>query len=159
MSRHIRSLAVAALAAGLTAVIPAVLKARAPIASPVFWTVSTQPDFLKGTVDGVAIDAEGRLRLGALVEPLSDPKEPFIWSLAQSGTAWLAGTGNDGKVLKFTGTGAPSVAFDAAELGVHALVDDGRGGFYAATGPDGRVHHVDASGKATVAFDPEDRYI
>ena len=146
-----RSLAAAALAAGFTAVLSA--------ASPVFWTVSTQADFLKGTVDGVAIDAEGRLRLGPLVDPLPDPKEPFIWSIAQSGSSWLAGTGNDGKVLKFTGSAAPAVAFDAAELGVHAVIDDGRGGFYAATGPDGRVHHVDANGKASVAFDPEDKYI
>lgn len=146
-----RSLAAAAIAAGFTAVLSA--------ASPVFWTVSTQTDFLKGTVDGIAIDAEGRLRLGPLVEPLADPGEPFIWSIAQSGPAWLAGTGNDGKVLKFDGAGAPAVAFDAGELGVHAVVDDGRGGFYAATGPDGRVHHVGASGAASVVFDPEDRYI
>lgn len=146
-----RSLAAAAAAAGFTAVLSA--------ASPVFWTVSTQADFLKGTVDGVAIDAEGRLRLGPMLESLADPKEPFIWSVAQNGSAWLAGTGNDGKVLRFDGAAAPTVAFDAAELGVHAIVTDGRGGFYAATGPDGRVHHVDASGKATVAFDPEDRYI
>ena len=151
MPRELRSLAAAAVAAGFTAVLSA--------ASPVFWTVSTQTDFLKGTVDGVAIDAEGRLRLGPLVDPLADPKEPFIWSIAQAGTAWLAGTGNDGKVLRFDGAGAPTVAFDAAELGVHAVIDDGRGGFYAATGPDGRVHHVDASGKASVFFDPEDRYI
>ena len=151
MPRLARSLAAAATAAGLTAVLSA--------ASPVFWTVSTQTDFLKGTVDGVAIDAEGRLRIGPLIEPLADPKEPFIWSVAQVGSAWVAGTGNDGKVLRFEGTAAPTLVFDAAELGVHAIVADGRGGFYAATGPDGRVHHVDASGKASVAFDPEDRYI
>lgn len=151
MSRHLRSLAAAAIAAAFTAVLSA--------ASPVFWTVSTQADFLKGTADGVAIDAEGRLRLGPLVDALADPKEPFIWSIAQSGAAWLAGTGNDGRVLKFAGAGAPTVAFDAAELGVHAVIDDGRGGFYAATGPDGRVHHVDGSGKASVVFDPADRYI
>jgi sugar lactone lactonase YvrE len=151
MPRQLRLLAAAAIAAGFTAVLSA--------ASPVFWTVSTQTDFLKGTVDGIAIDAEGRLRLGPLVDPLVDPKEPFIWSIAQIGSAWYAGTGNDGKVLKFDGASAPSIAFDAAELGVHAVLDDGRGGFYAATGPDGRVHHVDASGKASVFFDPEDRYI
>jgi len=151
MPRHFRSLAAAAAAAGVTAVLSA--------ASPVFWTVSTQADFLKGTVDGVAIDADGRLRLGPLVDTLADPKEPFIWSLAQSGTAWLAGTGNDGKVLRLAGADAPAIAFDAAELGVHAILDDGQGGFYAATGPDGRVHHVDASGKASVVFDPADRYI
>jgi hypothetical protein len=97
--------------------------------------------------------------LGPSVESFADPKEPFIWSIAQSGTAWLAGTGNDGKVLKIDASGAPSVAFDAAELGVHAVIADGRGGFYAATAPDGRVHHIDASGAATVAFDPPDRYI
>ncbi|MEX2273488.1 MAG: hypothetical protein WD690_18615 [Vicinamibacterales bacterium] len=151
MHTHIRFLAAAAIAAGLTAVLSA--------APPVFWTVSTQSDFLKGTVDGVAIDAEGRLRLGPAIESFANPKEPFIWSIAESGTAWLAGTGNDGRVLKIDGGGATSVAFDAAELGVHAVLPDGRGGFYAATGPDGRVHHIDASGKASVLFDPPDRYI
>ena len=151
MQRPFRFLAAASVTAAFTAVLSA--------ASPVFWTISTQSDFLKGTVDGIAIDAEGRLRLGPLVEPFADPKEPFIWSVAPMGSAWLAGTGNDGKVLKFEGAGAPTVAFDAAELGVHAVIEDGRGGFYAATGPDGRVHHVDPSGKASVVFDPEDRYI
>jgi len=151
MSRLHRSLAAAATAAALTAVLHA--------APPVFWTVSTQTDFLKGTVDGLAIDAAGRLRLGPALEPFADPKEPFVWSLAEQNGAWLAGTGNDGKVLRFDPDGAMSVAFDAAELGVHAILDDGRGGFYAATGPDGRVHHVAAGGAPTVAFDPEDRYI
>ena len=151
MRIHIRLLAAAAAAAGLTAVLSA--------AAPVFWTVSTQTDFLRGTVDGIAIDAEGRLRLGPAIESFGDPKEPFIWSIAQSGTAWLAGTGNEGRVLKIDAAGTSSVAFDAAELGVHAVIADGRGGFYAATAPDGRVHHVDASGTASVAFDPPDRYI
>lgn len=151
MRTHIRLLAAAAAAAGLTAVLSA--------APPVFWTVSTQTDFLRGTVDGIAIDAEGRLRLGPAIESFGDPKEPFIWSVAQSGAAWLAGTGNDGRVLRIDGSGISSVAFDAGELGVHAVIADGRGGFYAATAPDGRVHHVDASGKASIAFDPPDRYI
>ncbi|MDQ3170372.1 MAG: hypothetical protein M3Q55_09580 [Acidobacteriota bacterium] len=151
MTPLIRSLAAAAIAAGLTAVLHA--------APPVFWTVSTQIDFLKGTVDGLAVDAEGRVRLGAALESVADPKEPFVWALAQSGTSWLAGTGNDGKVLKIEQGGGMSVAFDSAELGVHSVLPDERGGFYAATGPDGRVHHVSASGAATVLFDPEDRYI
>src|SRR5688572_17471327 len=142
MRIHIRSLAAAAIAAGVTAVLSA--------APPVFWTVSTQTDFLKGTVDGIAIDAEGRLRLGPAIESFADPKEPFIWSIAQSGASWLAGTGNDGKVLKIDANGASTVVFDAAELGVHAVLADGRGGFYAATAPDGRVHHIDAAGAATV---------
>lgn len=151
MPRYLRSLAAAAAAAGFSAVLYA--------APPVFWTVSTQSDFLKGTVDGVAVDAEGRLRLGPAIETFGSPAEPFIWSLAQIGSGWIAGTGNDGKVLRVDASGAMSVAFDAAELGVHAVIADGNGGFYAATGPDGRVHHIDAAGTATVAFDPDDRYI
>ncbi|MDQ3069512.1 MAG: hypothetical protein M3R55_07265 [Acidobacteriota bacterium] len=151
MTTCLRSLAVAAMAAAFTAVLSA--------APPVFWTVSTQTDFLKGHADGVSIGVDGRIGLGATIETLADPKEPFVWALTQSGAAWLAGTGNDGKVLKIAPNGTTSVAFDAAELGVHAVIDDGRGGFFAATGPDGRVHHVDAAGKATVAFDPSDRYI
>lgn len=155
MRSHIRSLGAPA-AAGISLFIFITVLHAAP---PVFWTVSTQADFLKGTVDGLAVDADGRLRLGPAFEPLADPKEPFIWALAESGGAWLAGTGNDGKVLRIGSDGTAAVAFDAEELGVHAVVPDDRGGFYAATGPDGRVHHVDASGKTSVVFDPEDRYI
>lgn len=151
MTRLIRRPAVAVVAATISTVLYA--------APPSFWTVSTQADFLKGTVDGLSVDAAGRLRLGPDVERLADPDAPFVWSLAPFGDAWLAGTGNDGKVLRFASDGAMSVAFDAQELGVHALVADGRGGFFAATGPDGRVHHVPATGAPTIAFDPEDRYI
>lgn len=151
MTRPIRFLAAAAATAAFTAVLHA--------APPVFWTVSTQADFLKGTVDGLSIDAAGRLRLGPALEALPDPAAPFVWSLASIGDAWLAGTGNDGKVLRFAANGTMSTAFDAEELGVHALVGDGDGGFFAATGPDGRVHHIPASGAPRVLFDPEDRYI
>src|SRR5690606_2894865 len=93
MTRLIRRPAVAVVAATISTVLYA--------APPSFWTVSTQADFLKGTVDGLSVDAAGRLRLGPDVERLADPDAPFVWSLAPFGDAWLAGTGNDGKVLRF----------------------------------------------------------
>ena len=37
---------------------------RSPAAAPTFWTVSTQADFLKGDVEDLSIDSDGRVFLG-----------------------------------------------------------------------------------------------
>jgi len=125
-----------------------------------FWQVSTQADFLKGDVEGLSIDQHGRLVLGPAVTPVGDSAAPFVWVLAAGPDGTLyAGTGNDGRVYRYTRDGARSVFFDAAELEVHALAPAPNGGLYVGTSPDGKIYRVDAAGASTVYFDPDDKYI
>ena len=129
-------------------------------AAPTFWTVSTQSDFLKGDVENLSIDADGRVSLGPETNRLADTSAPFIWTIAAAsdGALW-AGTGNEGQVLRVARDGKATTVFDATEIEVHALAPAPDGGMYVGTSPDGKIYRVGADGKSTTFFDPDDKYI
>ena len=128
--------------------------------TPTFWTVSTQPDFLKGDVENLSIDSDGRVFLGPVTAQVAETSAPFLWTILSSadGALW-AGTGNEGQVLKIARDGKTSTFFDAAEMEVHALAPAPNGGLYVATSPDGKIYEVAANGTAKTFFDPDDKYI
>ena len=129
-------------------------------ATPTFWTVSTQTDFLKGEVENLSIDSNGRLFLGPPATKVAETAAPFLWTIvpAPDGALW-AGTGNEGQVLKIARDGKVSVFFDAAELEVHALAAAPNGGLYVGTSPNGKIYEVAADGTSKTFFDPGDKYI
>jgi WD40 repeat protein len=129
-------------------------------AMPTFWTVSSQSDFLKGDVEHLSIDSDGRVFLGPSTSLVSETAAPFLWTMVagSDGTLW-AGTGNEGKVLKVGKDGKMSTFFDATELEVHAIAHAPKSGLYVATSPDGKIYYVSADGSAKTFFDPEDKYI
>jgi hypothetical protein len=147
-----------ALAAGAAIVLAAWVAVAA--ASPTFWTVSTQVDFLKGDVDDLSIDSDGRMFLGPSASLVAETSAPFLWTViaGADGTLW-AGSGNEGQVLKVSKDGKLSTFFDAPELEVHALAPAPDGALYVATSPDGKIYRVAADGTSKVLFDPEDKYI
>ena len=128
--------------------------------TPTFWTVSTQADFLKGDVENLSIDSDGRVVLGPVTAQVAETSAPFLWTVlaGTDGTLW-AGTGNEGQVLKIARDGKTSTFFDAGEMEVHALAPAPHGGLYVATSPDGRIYEVAADGTSKTFFDPDDKYI
>jgi hypothetical protein len=140
----------------------AVLAASALLSAstPTFWTVSTQTDFLKGDVDNLSIDSDGRVFVGPAMTQLSETSAPFLWTLlaGPDGTIW-AGSGNEGLVLKIGRDGRTSTFFDAQEMEVHAIAPAPGGGLYVATSPDGKIYQVNADGTSKTFFDPDDKYI
>ena len=77
------------------------LSAIAGASSATFWIVSSQADFLKGDVEDLSIDSDGRVFLGPAASLVAETSAPFLWSIVSGadGTIW-AGSGNEGKVLK-----------------------------------------------------------
>src|SRR5450759_854117 len=128
--------------------------------TPTFWTVSTQLDFLKGDVEDLSIDSDGRVLLGPAVTQIAETSAPFLWTVlaGSDGTLW-AGTGNEGLVLRIARDGKTSTFFDAPEMEVHALASAPNGGLYVATSPDGKIYQVAADGTSRTFFDPDDKYI
>ena len=128
--------------------------------SPKFFQAATQADFLKGDVENLSIDSQGRLVLGPATELVYETSAPFLWALTPGVDGSLfVGTGNEGKVFRVDPQGRGSVFFDSSELEVHALAPAPNGGLYVATSPEGRIYKVDRDGKDTVFFDPDDKYI
>ena len=126
---------------------------------PVFWTVATAADFLKGTSDGVYVSLEGVVSPGPQLTSRLSATPAQIWSLAENpdGTIW-AGTGGDGRVLRIRPGQNDETVFDAEESNVFAIAIDGARVF-AATSPDGRVYVLDGANPARPFFDPEEKYI
>lgn len=141
-----------AAAAGFYAVVSA--------AAPTFWTVDTQADFLKGDVENLSIDSDGRVLLGPAASLVAETAAPFLWTLHASvdGTLWT-GSGNEGKLLKVTKEGRVSTFFDAGELEVHAVATAPNGTLYVGTSPDGRIYQISPNGTSKTFFDPDDKYI
>lgn len=128
--------------------------------TPKFFQADTQAAFLRGDVDSLSIDVNGRLVLGPATELVYETAAPFLWSmLAGSSGSLLVGTGNEGKVFRIDAEGRGSLFFDSAELEVHALASAPDGGVYVATSPDGKIYKVNRDGSATTFFDPDDKYI
>jgi hypothetical protein len=128
--------------------------------TPRFWHVSTQADFLKGEVENLSVDGDGRLVLGPAAELVYESGAPFLWALAPApdGGFW-AGSGNEGKVFHIDGKGNATTFFDAPELEVHALAPAPDGSLYVGTSPDGKIYKVAADGSSATFFDPDDKYI
>jgi hypothetical protein len=144
----------------LTACLACLLALPLLAASPAFWTISSQSEFLEGDVEGLSIDSEGRIFLGPAVTSMADTLAPFLWTIHVGGDGTIrAGSGNEGKVLQIGRDGTVSTFFDSAELEVHAMAPGPRGGLYVGTSPGGRIYEVSARGESRVLFDPETRYI
>ncbi|HXT69855.1 MAG TPA: hypothetical protein VN700_08865 [Vicinamibacterales bacterium] len=149
---HLRRLSIAAAFAALT-----VLSASA--SGPMFWTVASPADFLKGTSDGVFISLQGVLSPGPSFASRLTSTPAQIWSVAESadGAVW-AGTGGDGKLLRLRAGQPEATAFDADEPNIFAIAASGNRVF-AATSPDGRVYVIEGNAPARMFFDPEEKYI
>lgn len=145
------------LTLGLLLLCLIVLPARA--SGPVFWTVASAAEFLRGTSDGVFVSLEGVLSPGPPLTNRLSSAPAQIWSLAESadGTLW-AGTGSDGRLLRLRAGQPEETAFDANEPNIFAVAAAGNR-VYAASSPDGRVYVLEGTGPARPFFDPEEKYI
>src|SRR6266567_2503506 len=124
--------------------------------SPTFWTVSTQPDFLKGDVSNLSIDGDGRVSLGPATAQLAETSAPFLWTLlaGPDGSLW-AGTGNEGQVLKIYRVAADGTAttfFDPDDKYIWALAVAPDGALFAATGQKGNIYRITPDVKGSLFY-------
>jgi len=143
----------------LAALFAASLTLTGTASGPMFWTVASPAEFLKGTSDGIFVSLEGVLSPGPAFANRLTSTPGQIWSVTEAadGTIW-AGTGGDGKLLRLRGSQPEETAFDAGEPNIFAVASSGNR-VYAASSPDGRVYVIEGNAPARPFFDPEEKYI
>lgn len=136
----------------------------------IFQTQS-QTGFLAGKLQGVSVDALGRMQLAPRAERVASLGEPFLLSAAVLPDGWVVGTGNAGKLLKIDKQGKVTELFTAPEPEIFALWTDPDGTIFAGTSPHGKVYRIPSARKkskgdkaktipaAEVYFDPGETYI
>jgi sugar lactone lactonase YvrE len=123
------------------------------------WTQRTQADFAKGTFSGVAASSKNKLELAPTLRRLADTPEQFIWCTAPAKDGVYAGTGDSGRVYRFSDSGEAKIFYETGELEVHALARDSAGNLYAGTSPHGRVFKIAPDGKGSLIFEAPEKYI
>ncbi|HUL73003.1 MAG TPA: hypothetical protein VLT86_07870 [Vicinamibacterales bacterium] len=147
--------------ARVAVILGALLAGASPLTAsgPVFWTLATPADLLKGTSNGVIVGLDGAMTPGPQMTSRLTSTPAQVWSLAMTadGTIW-AGTGSDGRLIRLRPGQAEETVFTAEEKNVFAVAVSGARVFFA-TGPDGRVYVIDGSAPPRVFFDPTEKYI
>ena len=126
---------------------------------PMFWTVATTAEFLKGTSEGASVSSTGVVSVGPAFANRLRGSAPQIWSVVETpdGTVW-AGTGGDGRLLRFRPGQPEETVLDADEANVFAVAAAGSR-VYAASSPDGRVYVIEGNNEPRPFFDPTEKYI
>ncbi len=137
---------------------PAALTGSA--SGPMFWTVASPAEFLKGTSDGVFVSLEGVLSPGPAFSNRLTSTPAQIWSVAEGpdGTLW-AGTGGDGKLLRLRAGPAGRNGASTRTSPTSSRSRSSGNRVYAASSPDGRVYVIEGNAAARPFFDPEEKYI
>jgi hypothetical protein len=133
-----------------------------PVARPATstaWETTGYSDFLKGTLHGLALTADGLLQPGPAVTRTSVVDQPALWTavLAPDGSVYI-GTGHRGKVYRVAPDGAVTSVWTAPQPEVFALCIGKDGALYAGSSPEGSIYRIE-NGKATELFHPNAKYI
>ena len=123
------------------------------------WEMNGYQDFVKGRLQGLSLDRDGRLTVAPKLETVFSSGQPTIWSIARGPDGSIyAGTGHRGRVYQITPSGASKLIWTADQPEVFAVAVDSSGILYAATSPNGKVYRIE-NGKATEFFAPKATYI
>jgi sugar lactone lactonase YvrE len=108
------------------------------------WSASTEQELGRGTLDGTAIDAEGRVRLAPEIESLWGPGEGVVWDVIPAGerAAFVALSG-PGRVLRLAAGKEPELWYTAPDENlVTAIAADDAGGVVFGVSPEGAVYRA-----------------
>ncbi|HEU4335414.1 MAG TPA: hypothetical protein VFT32_13045 [Candidatus Eisenbacteria bacterium] len=124
------------------------------------WNVDDVNEFFAGEeAIGISIDSEGTLSLGSSWDSLATGIEgaSYAWSVARDskGRVYL-GTGDDGRIYRWTPGGKLALVWDTDASEITSLVVDPADNVYAASSPGGVIYRVGAKGDTTRYYDTKE---
>jgi hypothetical protein len=124
------------------------------------WEFYKIDDYLDGKFIGISVSHDGVLSFSPKEEAIEGPTEEFYLSLlTTSGETMYLGTGHSGKIYKIQADGKAELFFQAPEMDVYCLAQDGKGNLYAGTSPNGKIYKITRQGDGEPFFNPTEKYI
>jgi len=125
------------------------------------WSASTAKELSRGTLEGTAIDEEGRVRLALRLETLWGPDEGVVWEVQAAGSdhAFVA-LSSPGRAIRVGADGEAELWYETSNDDlVAAVLPDQAGGVYIGLSPSGQVMHASEPGAAEVLGESGARFI
>jgi sugar lactone lactonase YvrE len=131
-----------------------------PAVSSRTWKQRERADFDQGEPHGVALSADGPIRLGSRLDVLTPSNQPYLWAIAADahGVLYAAG-GNEGRIDRIQPDGKSSPFFEVEDPEVQSLAVDAAGALYAGTAPGGKVYKIGADGKRIWVAETGESYV
>jgi sugar lactone lactonase YvrE len=125
------------------------------------WSASTAKELSRGTLEGTAIDEEGRVRLAFGLETVWGPAEGVVWEVLAAGSDHVfVALSSPGRALRVGADGETELWFETSNDDlVAAVLPDQAGGVYIGLSPSGQVLHAREPGAADVLGDSGARFI
>ena len=136
------------MAAFASAAIVAAVWVGVGAAMPTFWTVATQADFLKGDVENLSIDSDGRVFLGPSTTLVAETAAPFLWTHRRGRATGRFGPepATKARCSRSARTARPRRSSTRPSWRSTRSRAAPNNGLYVATSPDGKIYHVAADG-------------
>jgi sugar lactone lactonase YvrE len=123
------------------------------------WEVSGFNDFLKGRLNGLSLDANGRLQAGLSTRWTASLGQPAFWGMTVAADGMIyAATGHNGKIFRISPDGKQSVVWSSQQSEIFAICFDSAGVLYAGTSPNGGLYRI-RNGAADEVWHSATRYI
>ena len=126
------------------------------------WTTSTFEDFQRGEAEHILLTKTGEMTLAPqLTEMFTlNDNDTLVWAMVVDSKGNLyAGTGEQGRIFKFSPEGEVSLFFDSPEIGILSLAVDAEDNIYAGSAPDGFIYKIAPDGTQTTFFMTEEHYV
>lgn len=122
------------------------------------WVQNDAADFEKGTLKGVSVSSDGRLRLAPAFEEVFDPSVALLWAGAidSKGTLYTGGAG--GKLFSVDSQGKSKTVAEFNGGDVYAVAVNAKDEVFAAVAPEGKVYRV-RDGKPEVFYETKAKYV
>lgn len=125
------------------------------------WSLASGQEFASGTLEGTAIDLDGRVALAPGRTTLWGPNEGIVWGVEPDGAggAFVA-LSSPTRVIHVSAAGVPEFWHATGdETLAAAILPDREGGVYVGFSPDGRLMHADGPDEMRLVADSEALFI
>jgi len=144
---------------GAPALVAALAAASLSASSVRIWVCDTSADFSLGEARGISVTADGALVAGRALSKVDGVSEAVLFGAAAGkGGELYVGTGDSGRILRVSSSGAVDIWATLPEQEVTALAVGPDGVVYAGGSPGGKVYRVQ-DGKAAIYYETKAQYV